>query len=173
MCWFITIAVPHDAVAAVRAAHGGPGMLMVPTQNPSSLAAAGPGWTPLLVTGGGCSCAWYRRPNAAAADEAIARARRKYEALHWSPTKVARVLASMRPKPRPDDGLHSVIIELLTALVSQHGKVRVWLHDFTGRVETEVYEIAHRASWSSSDLSSRAATLEPDVLAEIVASPSR
>lgn len=165
MCWFITIAVPHDAVAAVRSAHGGPGMSIAPTRNPSAIAAAGAGWTPLLVTAGGCSCAWYRRP-AASGDE-IARAKRRYEGMNWSPGKIARALASMAAKPRADDGLHAVLIELLAAVSARHGKVRVWVHDFTGRVEMEAYEIASRQSWPSPELSARAAALEPDVLVEV------
>lgn len=170
MCWIISIAVPDNAVAAVRAAHGGAGISIAPTRNPSALAAAGAGWTPLLLTGGGCSCAWYRRPNAAGADEAIARAQRKYEKMHWSSTKIARALASMRPKPRPDDGLHPVIIDMLAALLARHDAVRVWVHDFSGGIETESYQIASRATWPDSQLASRAATLEPDVLAEFFAS---
>ncbi len=170
MCWYISIAVPDNAVAEVCAAHGGAGISIAPTRNPSALAVAGAGWTPLLVTGGGCSCAWYRRPNAAGADEAIARAQRKYEKMHWSSTKIARALASMRPKPRPDDGLHPVIIDMLTALLSRHGTVRVWVHDFSGGIETETYQIASRAMWPDSQLASRAATLEPDVLSEFIAS---
>jgi hypothetical protein len=170
MCWIISIAVPDNVVAAVRAAHGGAGISIAPTRNPSALAAAGAGWTPLLLTGGGCSCAWYRRPNAAGADEAIARAQRKYEKMHWSSTKIARALASMRPKPRPDDGLHPVIIDMLAALLARHDAVRVWVHDFSGGIETEPYQIASRATWPDSQLASRAATLEPDVLAEFIAS---
>jgi hypothetical protein len=173
MCWFITIAVPEGAVAAVGAAHGGRGMGIAPTHSVSAIAAAGAGWTPLLVTGGGCSCAWYRHPNAAGADEAISRAQRKYEAMRWSPTKIARALGSMRAKPRPGDGLHKVIIDLLGAVASQHVKVRVWVHDFRGRVETEPYQIARRESWPIADLASCAAGLEPDVLAEVVASAGR
>ncbi len=172
VCWFITIAVPENAVAEVLAAHGAPGISIAPTQNPSALAAAGAGWKPLLVTGGGCSCAWYRRPSAAGADEELARARRKYESMNWSPTKIARALASMRSKPRPGEGLHTVIIDLLVAVAKRHGKVRVWVHDFTGRVETEPFELARRESWPIADLLSRAAALEQDVLAEVVASPT-
>lgn len=173
MCWFITIAVPKSAVAAVRAAHGGAGMSIEPTRSPSALAAAGDGWAPLLVTGGGCSCAWYRPPDAAGADDEIARARRKYEGMGWSPTKIARALASMRAKPRPDDGLHAVIINLLGCVATRHGKVRVWVHDFRGRVETEAYAIARRETWPIAELASRGATLEQDVLAEVVAEAGR
>jgi hypothetical protein len=172
VCWFITVAVPNNAVAAVLAAHGARGMSIAPTQNPSALAAAGAGWKPLLVTGGGCSCAWYRRPNAAGTDEEIARARRKYEGMNWSPTKIARALASMRTKPRPDEGLHEVIIDLLVAVAKRHGKVRVWVHDFTGRVETEAFETARRETWPIADLASRAGALEHDVLVEVVTSPT-
>jgi hypothetical protein len=171
MCWFITIAVPQSTVAAVLAAHAAPGMSIAPTLNPSAFAAAGTGFRPLLVTGGGCSCAWYRRPSAAGADEDTARARRKYEGMNWSPRKIARALASMRSKPRPDEGLHTVIIDLLGAVAKRHGKVHVWVHDFSGRVEAEAYEIARRESWRLQDLSSRAASLEEDVLAEVVAAP--
>jgi hypothetical protein len=172
VCWFITIAVPNNAVAAVVAAHTAPGLSIAPTHNPSALAAAGAGWMPLLVTGGSCSCAWYRRPNAAGADEAIARARRKYEGMGWSQAKIARALASMRAKSRPSDGLHAVIIDLLAAVASRHGTVRIWVHDFTGRVETEAFEIARHETWPIQDLASRAATLDVDVLAEVIASQS-
>jgi len=173
MCWLITIAVADDAVDAIRAAHAGSGMSMVPTRSPSALAAAGDGMTPLLVTAGGCSCAWYRRPDRNGAQEQIARARQKYEALRWSPAKIARALASMTSRPRPDDGLHAAVIELLAALVPRHGKARVWVHDFRGRAETETYQIVRRESWPVADLASRAAGLEPDVLVEVVASAGR
>lgn len=169
MCWFITIAVPCLAAGAVCAAHSGAGVLIAPTQNPSAIAAAGTGWSPLLVTGGGCSCAWYRRPSTAGVEKDTARARRKYEAMGWSSSKIERALASKAAKPRPDDGLHAVVVDLLAGVAARHGAVRVWVHDFTGRVETEAYTPDRREVWPVADLKSRAATLEPDVLVEIVA----
>jgi hypothetical protein len=77
----------------------------------------------------------------------------------------------MRAKPRSDEGLHEVIIDLLVGVAKRHGKVRVWVHDFTGRVETEAFEIARRETWPIAEVVSRAAALECDVLVEVEASP--
>lgn len=89
--------------------------------------------------------------------------------MGWSPSKIERALASKAAKPKTDDGLHAVVVDLLAGVAVRHGAVRVWVHDFRGRVETEAYLADRREVWSIADLTSRAATLEPDVLVEIVA----
>ncbi|MBX3386580.1 MAG: hypothetical protein KF768_08410 [Phycisphaeraceae bacterium] len=169
MCFFITIAVPDHAADQTRAAHAQHGLAIDPTANPSARAAAGDGRTPLLVTGGGCSCAWYKRPSAADAEAAAERAARKYRRLRWSQDKIDRALEAMRPKPRPDDGLHPVVVQLLTALAARLGSVRVWVHDFTGKVESQSYSIARQERWTLAELPARAASLDTDTLVEIVA----
>lgn len=169
VCFFITIAVPTRAVAAVCTRHATAGMSIDRTLNRSALEAAGPGWTPLLVTGGGCSCGWYVRPNTSGLTERIARARAKYERAGWSPGKIARALEAARAGPGPHDGLHGEIVSLLEAIASRHGAVGVWVHDFVGKVEQEPYGIAARERWTLSELAGKARTLDTDVLAEITA----
>lgn len=169
MCYFITIALPREHADAVRAAHASAGLSIERTTNAAALEAAGSGWTPLLVTGGGCSCGWYARPSAAGLEERLAAAKRKYERKGWSAAKIARALEAMATRPRPDEGLHATIVELLTAIASRHGAVRVWVHDFTGKVESEAYAIAGRERWPLAELPERASALDMDVVVEIVA----
>lgn len=168
MCYFITIAVPQDAAQAVMAQHDARDMNVAVTRNPAALAAAEIGWTPLLVTGGGCSCGWYKRPGTAGAEAARLRARRKYEKRGWSESKIERALGSVHRRAKPDDGLHSVIIDLLRAIATEHGRVRVWVHDFTGKVEIEAYQIAARQRWTLAQLAAEAAALDVDTVATLV-----
>jgi hypothetical protein len=169
MCFFITIAVPARSVGAVRAVHAGAGMAIEPTANPSAVAAAGAGRVPLLVTGGGCSCAWYTPPAALDADEKAARARARYERLGWSAAKIERALASAARPPRAGDGLHEVVVELLQAIALAHGSVAAWVHDVHGAVETESYELSRTVAWTSEELARNASSFPLDVRIEITA----
>jgi hypothetical protein len=169
MCFFIAIAVPHNAVERVRAEHTVRGMQIAPTANASARAAAGPGRVPLLVTTGGCSCDWYKRPAESESEAAskLAKARARYERMGWSQAKIERVLEGMTRSPRHDFGLHPVVIELLQAVARDCGSAAVWVHDFSGDVEAEPYTIAKRERWRQSEVAARSATLAPDTLAEI------
>lgn len=167
MCYFITIAVPQDAARAVMARHDARDMSVAVTKNPAALAAAETGWTPLLVTGGGCSCGWYRRPGSAGAEDTRLRARRKYEKLGWSQAKIERALGSDDRPANPDDGLHPVIIDLLRDIAAEHGRVRVWVHDFSGKVEAEAYRITAQRRWTLAQLAAEAAALELDTVATL------
>lgn len=169
MCFFITIAVPSNAVEPVRTEHAARGMHIAPTANASARAAAGPGRTPLLVTTGGCSCDWYKRPaeSEAEADSKIAKARARYERMGWSKAKIERALEAMSRPPRHDFGLHPVVIELLQAVARDCGSTSVWVHDFSGDVEVEPYSLVQRERWRQSEVAARSATLAPDTLAEI------
>lgn len=171
MCLFITIAVPSNSVERVRTEHASRGMHIAPTANASARAAAGPGCTPLLVTTGGCSCDWYKRPadSEAEADSKIAKARARYERMGWSKAKIERALEGMSRPPRHDFGLHPVVIELLQAVARDCGSTAVWVHDFAGDAETESYTIAKRESWAWPDVAAKAALLASDTLAEISA----
>ena len=173
MCFFITIAVSSNAVEGVRTERAVRGMHIAPTANASARAAAGPGRVPLLVTTGGCSCDWYKRPSEAesgaesGAESKIAKARARYERMGWSQAKIERALEGMTRSPRHDFGLHPVVIELLQAVARDCGSAAVWVHDFSGDVEAEPYTIAKRERWRQSEVAARSATLAPDTLAEI------
>jgi hypothetical protein len=169
MCFFIAIAVPHDAAERVRAEHTVRGMQIAPTANASARAAAGPGRVPLLVTTGGCSCDWYKRPAESESEAAskLAKARARYERMGWSQAKIERALEGMTRSPRHDFGLHPVVIELLQAVARDCGSAAVWVHDFSGDVEAEPYTIAKRERWRQSEVAARSVTLAPDTLAEI------
>lgn len=171
MCFFITIAVPGNAVKRVRTEHSARGMHIAPTANASARAEAGPGRTPLLVTTGGCSCDWYRQPadSESEADSKIAKARARYGRMGWSKAKIERALEGMSRSPRHDFGLHPVVIELLQAVARDCGSTSVWVHDFAGDVEAESYTIAKRESWAWPDIAAKAALLASDTLAEISA----
>lgn len=169
MCFFITIAVPSNAVERLRAEHTVRGMQIAPTANASARAAAGPGRTPLLVTTGGCSCDWYRRPSESEADSKIAKARARYERMGWSKAKIDRALEGMARPPRQDFGLHPVVIDLIRAVAWNRGPAAVWVHDFSGDVEIEPYTITGRERWPWPDVAARAAMLATDTLAEISA----
>jgi len=138
MCFFIAIAVPHDAAERVRAEHTVRGMQIAPTANASARAAAGPGRVPLLVTTGGCSCDWYKRPAESESEAAskLAKARARYERMGWSQAKIERALEGMTRSPRHDFGLHPVVIELLQAVARDCGSAAVWVHDFSGEART-------------------------------------
>ena len=169
MCFFIAIAVPHDAAERVRSEHTVRGMQIAPTANTSARAAAGPGRVPLLVTTGGCSCDWYKRSAESESEAAskLAKARARYERMGWSQAKIERALEGMTRSPRHDFGLHPVVIELLQAVARDCGSAAVWVHDFSGDVEAEPYTIAKRERWRQSEVAARSVTLAPDTLAEI------
>lgn len=169
MCYFITIAVREAVARGVTLAHSGEGMLIERTGNASALAAARSGRQPLLVTGGGCSCAWYRPPASARATKDRARARAKYARLGWSRAKIDRALASMRRPSLPDDGLHPVIVELVRAIALEHGEVGVWVHDFRGRAAAEEYAIVACERCTVAELQTRAAALGTDIVLEVAA----
>ena len=167
MCFFITIAVPTRSAELVRQQYSTRQLTISTTTNASALAAAGADRVPLLVTGGGCSCAWYQRPAAAESETKLARARAKYEKLGWSAAKIDRAIDAMQRTPRPDEGLHPVILDLLRTIVTAHGPTAIWVHDFSGNVELEPYTITRHEQWSSSSLAESAATLCPDVIAQL------
>lgn len=167
MCYFITIAVAARAAGAVCARHSGRGMTLSATQNASAREAAGALRVPLLVTGGGCSCAWYARPSSADAAEKIERARARYLRDGWSRAKIERALAGMARPAREGEGLHAVVVELIGEVVASHGPAAIWVHDFSKDVEREAYAIVGRERWPLAEVAARGAGLAPDVLAEV------
>lgn len=167
MCFFITIAVPSDAVERVRTEHAARGMHIAPTANALARSLAGSGRTPLLVTTGGCSCDWYKRPLESEAESKVAKARARYERIGWSSAKIERAMEGMSRVPRHDFGLHPVVIELLQAVARDCGSAAVWVHDFSGDVEVEPYSLVQRERWGQSEVAARSGTLGPDTLAEI------
>ena len=173
MCFFIAIAVPSNAAERVRTEHAARGMHIAPTANASARAAAGPGRVPLLVTTGGCSCDWYRRPAESEAESEahskILKAKARYERMGWSKAKIERALEGMARSPQHDFGLQPVVVELLQAVARDCGSTAIWVHDFSGDVEVEPYTIARREHWPSSEIAGRAAMLAPDTVAAIVA----
>ena len=96
MCFFIAIAVPSNEAERVRTEHAARGMHIAPTANAAARAAAGPGRVPLLVTTGGCSCDWYKRPAESEAESEahskILKAKARYERMGWSKAKIERAL---------------------------------------------------------------------------------
>ena len=171
MCFFITIAVPNNAVERLRAEHTVRGMQIAPTANASARAAAGPGRVPLLVTTGGCSCDWYKRPaeseSEAEADSKLAKAKARYERMGWSKAKIERALEGMARSPQHDFGLHPVVIDLLQAVTQDCGSAAVWVHEFSGDVEVESYAIARHERWARTEVAARSAMLATDTVAEI------
>ncbi|QOI99662.1 MAG: hypothetical protein HRU70_03890 [Phycisphaeraceae bacterium] len=165
MCFVITIAVPAGEADAIRAAFAAPGLDIEPTPNPSAHAAAGPGRVPLLITGGGCSCAWYRRPpdDDARTQRLLKRAAKE----GWSRAKTERALAPASRVKDASVGLHPVIVELLRAVVGRHGPVAVWVHDFHGRFDTEAYECPRTETASPVTLAGVSARTGPDTIIEI------
>ena len=168
MCFFIAIAVPSNAAERVRTEHAARGMHIAPTANASARAAAGPGRVPLLVTTGGCSCDWYKRPaeSESEAESKIAKARARYERMGWSKAKIERALEGMSRPPRQDFGLHPVVIDLLQAVTQDCGSAAVWVHEFSGDVEVESYAIARHERWARTEVAARSAMLATDTVAE-------
>jgi hypothetical protein len=169
MCFFVTIAVPSNAVERVRTAHVARGMHIAPTANASARAAAGPGRVPLLVTTGGCSCDWYKPPSGSEAESKIANARARYERMGWSSAKIERALEGMARSPRHELGLHPVVREFLCAVARDCGSVAVWVHDFARDAEVEPYTMTKRENWAWSAILAQAAALATDTIAEISA----
>jgi hypothetical protein len=169
MCFFITIAVSSNAVEGVRTERAVRGMHIAPTANASARAAAGPGRVPLLVTTGGCSCDWYKRPaeSESEAESKIAKAKARYERMGWSKAKIERALEGMSRPPRQDFGLHPVVIDLLQAVTQDCGSAAVWVHEFSGDVEVESYAIARHERWARTEVAARSAMLATDTVAEI------
>ena len=169
MCFFIAIAVPSNAAERVRTEHAARGMHIAPTANASARAAAGPGRVPLLVTTGGCSCDWYKRPaeSESEAESKIAKARARYERMGWSKAKIERALEGMARSPQHDFGLHPVVIDLLQAVTQDCGSAAVWVHEFSGDVEVESYAIARHERWARTEVAARSAMLATDTVAEI------
>jgi hypothetical protein len=96
------------------------------------------------------------------------RAETKYRKLGWSTSKIKRALASMQRESNPTDGLYPIIMDLLIDLATEHGEIRAWIHDFTGKVETESYTITKRLQCSISGLADVARELEPDAVVTIL-----
>ena len=171
MCFFITIAVPSNAVEGVRTERAVRGMHIAPTANASARAAAGPGRVPLLVTTGGCSCDWYKRPAESEAESEahskILKAKARYERMGWSKAKIERALEGMARSPQHDFGLHPVVIDLLQAVTQDCGSAAVWVHEFSGDVEVESYAIARHERWARTEVAARSAMLATDTVAEI------
>lgn len=162
MCYFITMAVPKGQAEDIRKKYAESGLSLDPTSNPSAQQPAGPDFVPLLVTGGGCSCAWYVRPDCDTHDEEQRRRREKYRKLGWSDAKIERALATPPKTPPPDSGLHPTIRDLLKEVAAECGEVRVWVHDFTGRAESEPYTIRRTQSCALSEVDSHARELGLD-----------
>ena len=169
MCFFIAIAVASDAADRVRTEHAARGMHIAPTANASARAAAGPGRVPLLVTTGGCSCDWYKRPaeSESEAESKIAKAKARYERMGWSKAKIERALEGMSRPPRQDFGLHPVVIDLLQAVTQDCGSAAIWVHEFSGDIEVEPYAIARHERWARTEVAARSAMLATDTVAEI------
>lgn len=170
MCFFITIAVPAGVVDSVRERSREAGSIQ-PTANPSAVAASGPGMAPLLVSFGGCSCGWYKRPGSSTIADKGAKAEARYHKLGWSQAKIDRALASMKRAPLPDDGLHPHIVELLSTIVQEHSAASVWVHWFSGKVENETYTIAGHQQCALSDLPRCAMELGTDIVLKISRNP--
>lgn len=164
MCYFITIAVPRPHSLRICREYSEPGITVAQTANPSALACAGQGFAPLLVTGGGCSCAWYTPPPRSGSNEEQDRRRRRYERLGWRLARIERALGDACREPTASHGLHPVIVDVLVRLSAELGVARVWIHDFRNKVEHERYEAVGLEECSDHALTVRARTLVPDVV---------
>ncbi len=68
----------------------------------------------------------------------------------------------MERPPRPDDGLHPVVVELMGRIVWEIGECRLWVHDFSGKAETEAYTTQQREPCTPLDLAEQRARVALD-----------
>lgn len=168
MCYFITMAVPCSSTDRVLSLSE-PGLSLQKTRNLSARAAAGNGKDAILVTGGGCSCAWYREPRSLKRQQNSISLREKYSKKGWSQSRIERVLAQQTAtKTDPGDGLHGVIVDLVEEAISYCEELILWIRFFNGEVESETYQILSHERYSLADFKQIADRIMPSVAYKIV-----
>ena len=163
MCYFITIAVETKHTGEVADAFG-KGFHILPTANPSVLAVIPPGYTPLLLTNGHCSCGLYVRPRIAKDNAMLDRLRKKYAKLGWSESKISRALSQAR-ESRPDaGGFSNEVLDGLETLLQTCDSVAVVVHEYSGDVERQQLSLTRLPPCDYDELRTHAAVLEEDQL---------
>lgn len=162
MCYYITLAVPARHERDVLDAYGREWQLER-TRNPSVEAALPDGFVPLLMGAGACCCGFYTRSAAAERAKRLSHKRRKYERLGWSEAKIRRAIGG-ETKPQPGDGLHPSVLELIESLHARCGPIAFVVHFYSGKVETERFELPGAETWEPAALRERASAVAEDTL---------
>lgn len=138
MCHFLTIAVPGRAVPEVpkeyrRKVH------FVKQTNRSVTKFTPTDWISFIAISGGCSCDFYRTPHDTT--ENRSNQLQKYQKRGWSEAKIQRTLESQKVPPTRCAGLRDDIRDLVTNLTNELGEIRLFLHWYSGDVETEDFAL--------------------------------
>jgi hypothetical protein len=95
VCWFVAVAVPGKARAALERACAAAGRALHFTEPYEAVSAAfPPGSIGMVVTCGGCSCDFYRPPREPPAAQ-LAKARSRMERKGWKAARIERALHDM------------------------------------------------------------------------------
>ena len=156
MCYFITLVVrgaDEASIAPVVTRHG---RRATPISNRSVASILQPGEVQFLTTVGHCDCATVLIGRSAAQDtDQRAKQVEKLGKMGWSPTKIERSLrdhetADVRANARRD-AQRTDSVALWTSLVRDLFAIRsvrrvgLLLHNYSGDVETETFEITRRS----------------------------
>jgi hypothetical protein len=176
VCWFITVGVRREGIAALEELAHQPRGLGVQACTNASLRSMFPADDTLyFVTHGGCSCGLVVMPVATR----VARASRRVERWRkqgWSDAKIQRALEDSRAKetsaPAAVDPAVTRWIGALAQQVELCRGVRVHAHMFRGDVQREAVPSPTAARMTIAELRAAAGAFPADALIEIVRTPA-
>jgi hypothetical protein len=153
MCHFITLVVPSDDIAALRAVMERHGRRAEPIDNPSIRKVLREGERQYLTTRGHCDCGTVLAPRHGSQDdfeEQLARQASRLSQKDWSEAKVARFLEDRRKADaKPDGGgcdslemWHAALGDLRRDLNLPHAGL--FVRFYAGAIATEDFKATRR-----------------------------
>lgn len=140
MCYFITLAVPSEHVETLRHAVR-PSFKPGPVANRSILSLLPQDYETFLLTSDGCSCGLYYPESASRpSSKSPERLRKKYAKKGWSEAKIQRAIESCDAaysQREKEVGFSDDVIYALSGLAECVGRLAVFVHWYSGDVETE------------------------------------
>lgn len=167
MCYFITVAVPDRHADRIGDVFAGE-FQTYPTVNPVVVAALPAGYTARVLTSGMCCCDLYASPRSPTDPDPAAHLRQKYEKLGWSEAKIRRAIEQSTTHAAksnlPTSGLRSDVVDGLQTLCRAAGSVAVFVHWYSGGVETEQFSLSRAKHCECDAIPARAEQLAHDEL---------
>jgi hypothetical protein len=153
MCHFITLIVPTDDAAAVRAVMGRHGRAADPVDNPSVRKVLRDGEHQYLTTRTHCDCGTVLAPaqdTPDAFEEALAKEESRMRRKGWSDAKIARAIADRRKADAKPRGGGTDSLELWNAALRELRVdlklpyVGLLIRFYSGAIATEVFDALRR-----------------------------